>query len=237
MKNFYIGIILIALASCTSKEKKFQPDYRGDIASITVYEYTTKDSFGEIHKDELYAVYKLEFDNNKNLISKKKYEYDGEITEEEYNEYNKRNLLIIQKTYQYIIDSQEISEYIYDGDILEKLTIKTCYSNDKDITNWYIEYANDGKNIVEAMIFDDEKLYSVGEMKWDKNILTVKQKYTKDGSEDTYIYEFNDNRQITRVTNNEGKVSKITYNEMGLPIKYTQVYEEYVSSIDTKELM
>lgn len=112
MKSIYLGIILIALASCMPKEKKFQPDYRGDIASITVYKYTTKDMFGEIHKDKLDAVYKLEFDENNNLINKKRYSSNGNIVENKYFQYNENNFLVKCIT-EYPNTKREVREYIY----------------------------------------------------------------------------------------------------------------------------
>lgn len=144
MKSIYLGIILIALASCMPKEKKFQPDYRGDIASITVYKYTTKDMFGEIHKDKLDAVYKLEFDENNNLINKKRYSSNGNIVENKYFQYNENNFLVKCIT-EYPNTKREVREYIYDEELLKEIDVRFTFNHGQDGNISCFKYIYDGK--------------------------------------------------------------------------------------------
>lgn len=67
--------------------------------------------FGEIHKDKLDAVYKLEFDENNNLINKKRYSSNGNIVENKYFQYNENNFLVKCIT-EYPNTKREVREYI-----------------------------------------------------------------------------------------------------------------------------
>lgn len=232
MKNFYLAIVLIALASCTPKEKKFQPDYRGDIASVIVYKYTTNEVFGEVHKDKLDAVYKLDFDDNNNIINKQLYDNNGKLFNNEEIQYNEDNL-IVKKTSKDPNGDGAVITYTYDGRLVKESNAEIYILGGLSSSTMSRKYAYENKKIVEIITID--MLNCTTKMHWDNNVCTEITTYPDISLETISICEYNENMQIIRYIA-DGIVTEIAYNEMGLPIKYTNVSDRHLSDIDINDI-
>lgn len=114
MRNDYIILLVCIsfLCGCT-QNKDFDPNFKGDVASMVTSIYNAVEKFGEIEKDELECVIKAEWDKDNNIVKLETYDGDGDIEHVYLYEYNENMLHVKTTTYDSDRNIEKMTKNIY----------------------------------------------------------------------------------------------------------------------------
>ncbi len=215
-KLFAIAAALL-LAGCSAATT--DPDYIGDIATITINCFAAEEKFGEIQPSELRFVTVIEmndmgkpatttrYDDNGNVDWVAKYTYNDEGQISTVNEYNSHGDLI------------SVISYIHDGKFIKEQTYQPVHAEHtikNEYRNYHTEYDNNGEYITEMRSYKSGELQHTTKIVKEGTTLRYTH-YDAAGTQTNLETRFcNDKEQVVKIDSQTEGISEYTYNDHDL---------------------
>ena len=190
MRNDYIILLVCIsfLCGCT-QNKDFDPNFKGDVASMVTSIYNAVEKFGEIEKDELECVIKAEWDKDNNIVKLETYDGDGDIEHVYLYEYNENMLHVKTTTYDSDRNIEEMTKNIYN----EKKQIKQTISYDSKGEEIYrndITYDGKFKKMSQSRSIKPRYELDYGSLKVKYDTINYREEYSNDNKDIIEIKRF-----------------------------------------------
>lgn len=231
-----IGISLASFLSCSKKENALTANHiNGEATSFTDTIWRVSEKFGEVVKDDIEKVVKVNLDENGNVVDYTSYDSYGDIIEKTVQKWNGTD---IDEIINYDKDGKQQFhwKYFIENGKVQKI-VTTCTMSSKWVSTETYYYSKDNK----------DRLDSITEVKGtEKDIHTFKyldennsyHEYSKywTGRKSDAIYYFDKDKHIIKEKQSNGTFD-YTYDENGLCIKESTsdgIITEYIYGFDSK---
>lgn len=229
------SIVIPFLFSC-SKENGLSANFiKGDATSFTDTIWHVSEKFGEVVKDGVNVVVKVDLNDNGNITDITRYNSYGELTEKTVQRWDGNN---IAEAFNYNEDGKQEYhwKYYYKNGKIQKI-VTTCTADTKWVsTTTYYYSKNNSERFDSITVIKDSKkdLYTYKYLD-DNNSHHEYIKYST-GDKEEAIYYFNKDKYLIKEKQSYGTIT-YNYNNKGLLTK--KVYDdgiinEYVYEFDTK---
>lgn len=230
-----VSIVMLSLLSC-SKENGLSANFiKGNATSFTDTIWNVSEKFGDVVKDDIDKVVKMDFDENGNIINITTYNSSGELVEKTIQKWNGNN---IEEIFNYDEDGKQQFhwKYYWKNDKVQKI-VTTCTMSSKwvETTTYYYSQNNPERFDSIIVIKDSERdLYTYKYLD-DNNSHHEYIKFST-GNKSDAIYYFDKDKRLIKEKHSYG-TKTYAYNDKGLLVKSAWddgIIKEYIYEFDTK---
>lgn len=234
---FVLSIVILSLSSCGKKENGLTAYHiKGNATSITDTIWDVSEKFGEVVKDNIRQVTKINFDDNGNVIDYTTYDSYGNVKEKIVQKWNDTT---IDEVYNYDENGKQQYHWKYyiENDKIQKI-VTTCTMSSKWVSTATYYYSSSDPERIDSIteIKDSKKDIHTFKYLDDNNSYHEYIKYST-GSKSDAIYYFDKNKRLIKEKQSSYGTITYTYNEEGLLVKETYddgIIDEYVYEFDKK---
>lgn len=233
---FFMVLAHLCLMSCSKTENGLTANFiKGDAVSFTDTIWDVSEKFGEVVKDGISQVVKVNLDENGNITDFTYYDSNGRIKSKTVQKWNGKTIdeVIVygedgkqEFSYKYSIEHDKIQKIVTTCTMSSKWESTTTYyysKNNPDRLDSITEVENGEKDLHTFKYLDDNDSYH--------EFITYST-----GSKSEAIYYFDSDKKLIKEKESYGTTS-YSYNELGLCIKKTYsdgIIDEYVYDFDEK---
>lgn len=186
----------------------------GKVEKMIIKTYKAVDQYNKINLGERIGnIYVIDYNENYDPYSFLKLDKDGNLIESFLLEYNDNGQIVTEKKYSSTDFIEKYSQLTYNKDLL---TEETIFSDDGTLL-FTKTFSYDNNGLLTSVFTTNHSQGNVSSVtyKYDKNALLTKETYFKDNKESySIVYTYNSARMIeskTTLDKNEKMISKIFY--------------------------
>lgn len=230
-----ISIVMLSLLSCSKKNGLSAHFIKGDATSFTDTIWGVSEKFGEVVKDDINKVVKVDFDDNGNVIGITTYNSYGKLIEKTVQKWDGNN---VDEIFDYDEDGKQQYhwKYYHKNNKVQKI-VTTCTTDTKWIRTTTFYYSKNNLDRLDSIIEIKDSEKEVHTFKYlDDNNSYHEYIRSSTGDKSDAIYYFDKDKHLIKEKHFYGTETH-TYNDKGLLEKSVWddgIINEYVYEFDTK---